>query len=389
MKPKIYFASDHAGFLLKNELILYVKNELLYEVIDSGAYIYDENDDFTGYIADASKKVSESNGNALAIILGGSGQGEAMLANRFPHVRAVVYYGGSEEIITLSRLHNNANVLSLGARFINVAEAKSAIALWLETKHVPMERYDRRIDAIESIPKIYTALQQVRVYNHTHDITIVPSLPATSFSEIQTLITTVGEIADGIQIDIVDGVFVPHVSWPFTELQVTEQLLQLKPYAEKYTLEIDCMCMNPETYLNTFVLCGIARVIIHEGTTSAYVRCIAHAHTHGYKIGLGILNTTPLSFLEMYVKDIDFVQVMGIAHIGIQGQDFDMRTLETVAQIHTLYPDLEIAVDGAVNKDTILELLKAGTTRFAPGSAVTSSTDMVASYKQLKTLIDA
>jgi pentose-5-phosphate-3-epimerase len=196
-------------------------------------------------------------------------------------------------------------------------------------------------------------------------------------------------VSSGIQVDIVDGVFVPHTSWPFTELDVEESMSLLKPYAQDFEIEVDCMCMHPELYLELFQEIGVKRVIVHEGTTDKYDVCIREAKMRGYKVGLGILNSTPKDFLASYADVIDFVQVMGIAHIGIQGQPFDTQTLDTVAYIHLTYPHLEIAVDGAVNRDTILKLKAVGVTRFAPGSAVVKSSDPVLSYKQLQSQIGA
>src|SRR3989344_8286910 len=146
---KIYFASDHAGFEMKNALKKYVK-ELGYEVEDSGAYELDPDDDYTLFIKRAAESVSKNPENTKAIILGGSGQGEDMVADKFPHIRSVEYYGGNLEIVKLSREHNDANVLSLGARFISLEEAKEAVKLWLETSFSNEERHARRISEIEN-----------------------------------------------------------------------------------------------------------------------------------------------------------------------------------------------------------------------------------------------
>lgn len=156
---KIYFAADHAGFEMKNALIEFVK-ELGFEVEDCGAYELNPNDDYPEFVKKAAQAVSEAPEAARAIVLGGSGQGEAIVANRFSGVRAVVYYGpafaeasagkGNLEVIRLSREHNDANVLSLGARFLSLDEAKEAVKLWLETPFSGEERHKRRIGEIEN-----------------------------------------------------------------------------------------------------------------------------------------------------------------------------------------------------------------------------------------------
>ncbi len=141
--PKVYFATDHAGFPLKEELVPYVLS-LGYEVEDLGAREFDGLDDYPDLIAPAANRVAQEL-DSLAIILGGSGQGEAMVANRTPGARAAVYYGGPLELVQLARKHNNANLLSLGARFLDRELAQQAVALFLETPFSGEERHMRRI----------------------------------------------------------------------------------------------------------------------------------------------------------------------------------------------------------------------------------------------------
>ncbi len=148
--PKIYFASDHAGFELKNKLILHVA-ELGFETEDCGAFKYDPDDDYPKYIRRAAEAISESPTDRKAIILGGSGQGEDMVADKFPNVRSAEYYGGNLEIVKLSREHNDANILSLGARFLGEEEAKEAVRLWLTTPFSNEERHKRRIKEIDNL----------------------------------------------------------------------------------------------------------------------------------------------------------------------------------------------------------------------------------------------
>lgn len=143
----IYIASDHAGFELKKEIVSFLKQSNI-EYKDIGPHEYNELDDYPDFIIPAAKKVGENPNENRAIVLGGSGQGEAIAANKVKGIRAALYYGGPKEIVSLSKTHNNANVLSLGARFIDKKEAIEAIKLWLKTSFSKEARHSRRIDKI-------------------------------------------------------------------------------------------------------------------------------------------------------------------------------------------------------------------------------------------------
>lgn len=148
---KIYIATDHAGYEMKEAIASYVEKDLGYTVADMGAHQNDPDDDFSDFIQLAAQEVSHDPNSSKGIILGGSGQGEAMVANRYPNVRCTVYYGGSLDIIKLSREHNNANMLALGARFMTLEEAKAAVKFWLEVPFTEEERHMRRIKKLEKI----------------------------------------------------------------------------------------------------------------------------------------------------------------------------------------------------------------------------------------------
>ncbi len=145
---KIYIASDHAGFEMKRELIEFLAQKD-FEVYDCGPQEYNHDDDYPDFISVAANAVSEDPVNSMGIIMGFSGQGEAMVANRFRNVRCAVFYGGTKHILTLSREHNSANVLSLGAHFLTTQEAKQAVELWIHTAFSGEERHIRRIEKIE------------------------------------------------------------------------------------------------------------------------------------------------------------------------------------------------------------------------------------------------
>ena len=145
----IYLASDHAGFKLKED----IRHFLVaggHKVTDLGANRETRDDDYPDFMRPVAEHVSREK-DVVGILFGGSGEGEAMAANRFPGVRAAVWYGKNDRIITLSREHNNANVLAIGARFVSTEEAKHAIQLWLETPFSQDPRHKRRIDKIDNM----------------------------------------------------------------------------------------------------------------------------------------------------------------------------------------------------------------------------------------------
>lgn len=154
---KLYLATDHAGFELKEE----VKRELeerkdalgIKEITDCGALHFQEGDSYPEYMAMAAKQIQHDavHEPSMGIIFGGSGQGEAIVANRFKHVRAIVYAGGDLELVRLGREHNDANVLSVGARFVTLEQTIEAITLFLTTPFSHEERHADRVVRIEEV----------------------------------------------------------------------------------------------------------------------------------------------------------------------------------------------------------------------------------------------
>ena len=146
MNKTIVLATDHAGFKLKEHVKRFL-TEKGYDIKDFGALEYDGLDDYPDFILPAAKYISEH--RLIGIIFGGSGQGEAMAANRINGIRAAVFYNGPDEIVELSRLHNNANILSIGARFVSNQEVEKVIELWLSTDFEE-GRHEKRINKLDS-----------------------------------------------------------------------------------------------------------------------------------------------------------------------------------------------------------------------------------------------
>ena len=159
---KIFLGSDHNGFELKEKIKIWF-TEWGYEYEDMGAHELDPQDDYPDFIKPVAQAVSENPKESMGIVLGFSGQGEAVVANRYKGVRAVVFYGESREVsevgqkrmdksnsmIVLSREDDNANVIALAAGFLSDKQAKEALKLWLETSFRGEERHERRIKKID------------------------------------------------------------------------------------------------------------------------------------------------------------------------------------------------------------------------------------------------
>ena len=147
---KIFIATDHRGYHLKEKIKQWL-SKWRYPYEDFGAHTLTPEDDYPDFISQVAKKVSKNPQGCRGIILGASGQGEAMLANRYKGVRVAVYYGGPKDIVSLSREHNNANVLSLGASFLKESNVKKMIKLWLKTEFSQSPRHVRRLNKIKKI----------------------------------------------------------------------------------------------------------------------------------------------------------------------------------------------------------------------------------------------
>lgn len=143
----VYLASDHAGYALKE----YIQDKLSscrYKVVDVAPHEHDPDDDYPDTIRPAAEKVAQDV-HSRGVIFGMSGQGEAMVANRVKGVRAALFTGGSDEIIRLAREHNDANILSIGAHFVEPEEAWQATRYFLGVCFPGDDRHVRRIKKID------------------------------------------------------------------------------------------------------------------------------------------------------------------------------------------------------------------------------------------------
>lgn len=157
---QVFFAADHAGFRMK-EALREAVSVMGHEVSDLGALSFEAEDDYPDFVIPLAHRVAATPGS-FGIICAGSGQGEAMCANRNPGIRAAVFYAAlaasdaldtegahSEDgfdVVRLSRRHNDANVLSIGSRFVSLQEATDAVRIFLSEQFSGAERHQRRLN---------------------------------------------------------------------------------------------------------------------------------------------------------------------------------------------------------------------------------------------------
>lgn len=142
---RVHIGGDHAAYEMHRELVTWL-GEQGYEVIDHGSATYDALDDYPVFVLRAAQGVAADPGS-LGIVLGGSGNGEQMAANKVPGIRAALCY--TTELAQLARQHNDAQIISLGGRFNTVEQAKAMVSIFLQTPFSGEERHQRRLDMVQ------------------------------------------------------------------------------------------------------------------------------------------------------------------------------------------------------------------------------------------------
>lgn len=212
---------------------------------------------------------------------------------------------------------------------------------------------------------------------------IIPAVIPKSLEQLARDLATLS-FQKNLQIDVVDGRFTPFVSWPY---EPKGEVRDAKALLQPFSFEVDLMVLDSITAGEAWIEAGARRLIFHLESLANPEEAIALAKKHDIEIGLALLNDTPLAALSPYIKDINFVQLMGIAKIGAQGEPFDERVLPRVTELRKQYPELTISIDGAVGKENIAALNHSGANHFVVGSEILEDMDREAEYRDLLALI--
>ena len=231
---------------------------------------------------------------------------------------------------------------------------------------------------------------------------IVPAILPASQEEFEREIALLTHLSlvRRIQIDVVDGHFATPASWPATaphELASRVAKGDRLPALDRIAYEIDLMCLNPERAAEAWVALGASRLTFHIESVTDPVRLLTNVHAHFgsagitsdlITIGLALNIETDTAFLESVVNNIAYLQLMGIARIGRQGQPFDRRVVNKVVACRAKYPDLPIQIDGGVSVETAQELLSAGVTDLVVGSRITGAANPDSEFRKFADMLD-
>lgn len=236
-------------------------------------------------------------------------------------------------------------------------------------------------------------------------IEIIPAILEPSFEGIEKKLAQVRTHAKWVQIDICDGSFVPSLTWPFVSPPLPDKPLNLENglremvadekemvYWEDFDFELHLMVSEPKKLFPNILIVGPSRVLFHiESFSDAYngLFDVCKLLPTIVEPGIAVNIDTNLEILFEILDDgiVTFVQCMGIAHDGSQGQLLDERVFKNIEILHARYPKLPISVDGGVTLENAKRLVDAGATRLVVGSAIFTAENIPARIAEFKKVV--
>lgn len=233
-------------------------------------------------------------------------------------------------------------------------------------------------------------------------VEIIPAIIPKSLDDLKERMASVAELVPLVQIDITDGVFVPEKNWPYVQNgpQELDRFVREEepfPLSDSLDFSVDLMVSRPESVIDDWMHAGARRVIVHIESTKNMQSIIDMLRAQftgggafdvtGAEFGIALNPGTPNDVLKPFIGSVDFVQCMGIERIGLQGQPFDGRVVEKVADLHKRHPELIISVDGGVSLETAPRLAEAGASRLAVGSAIFGNNNIKQAVETLKAAV--
>ncbi|MCR4333559.1 MAG: hypothetical protein NUV60_00855 [Patescibacteria group bacterium] len=230
---------------------------------------------------------------------------------------------------------------------------------------------------------------------------VVPAVLPSSREDLEEKLALFAKIpsVNRIQIDVVDGRFAAPMSWPYTtseELRAMVERGEMLPHLDRIGYEIDLMCLDGERTATHWLALGATRLVFHAESTTDLSRLLSSVRkSYGggdgfssslVSFGLALNIESDLALLEICLDDIEYVQFMGIARIGKQGQSFDERVFEKVRIFHSRHPEIALQVDGGISLDNAKKLIALGVSTLVVGSGILRAKNPAAEVEKFEAL---
>ena len=220
-------------------------------------------------------------------------------------------------------------------------------------------------------------------------IEIIPAILPYDFAELSDKVELVKGFTKRIQVDVCDGQFVQNATWPYKKHDDSfEKIIhedEGMPGWETIDYEFDLMITAPEKVVAEWITAGAARIIIHAEAKGDIAAALVKL-SGIVEVGLALNIDTPLDIVELHQERINFIQLMGIDHIGFQHQAFDEKVLNKIKEVKATYPDMIVSIDGGVSLQTAPKLIEAGADRLVVGSAIFNAENPSDAVQQFKAL---
>ncbi len=227
-------------------------------------------------------------------------------------------------------------------------------------------------------------------------IEIIPAVMPKTLSSLEKAVSLVIPEASVIQVDVMDGEFVPNVSWPYGDGEEQFRLFAEEerglPSWENISYEVDLMTEDPLPDALRWISAGASRIVIHVESVDnvlSLLQTIRDQHgsfienNFSPELGIAFSNDTPFENFWEVIESADFIQLMGIERVGFQGEAFDERVISRIRQLRAVLPNCVISIDGAVSKETAVHLIEAGANRLVVGSAIFENDDPKQALREL------
>lgn len=223
---------------------------------------------------------------------------------------------------------------------------------------------------------------------------VVPAILAKTFAELEEKLEFLKGVAPSVQIDITDGKFAGEASWPlYKDDQYFQSIVREErgmPFWEDFEFEFDLMISDPFAHIPDFISAGASKIVLHAESIDldSDQLLLDQLRTEGIvQVGIAFKNDAEEGLVREFVNFADFVQCMGIAEIGYQGQSYDPRVVEQIRWIHREIPSMPIAVDGGMNLETAALVADAGATKIVTGSYILKSANPLEAIREMRNIL--